>query len=105
MSTWSMVDLLEAASAYRNRAPGPWSAPRRLCRSLAMGEVLEEIELRHDARRLLAADRDDGRRADAQQGEGVVERGRRIDERERRVHHLADGPLHDGRVAEGPIQQ
>ena len=41
----------------------------------------------------------------AEQRERLVERGRRLDQRQRRVHHLADGPLDDDRVAEGPVEQ
>ena len=47
-------------------------------------------------------DRDERRRAAAQQGERLVERRGRVHERQRRLHHLADGPFDDRRVADRP---
>ena len=61
----------------------------------AMRQVLEHVELGHDADRTLAARRDHGRRAIGQQPERLVEARRDVDERERPVHHLADRPLDD----------
>ena len=68
-------------------------------------EVLEQVELRDDAGRAIAADRHQGRDAAAQQGERLVERRRRLHQRQRRIHHLADRPFDDGRVAVGAIEQ
>ena len=70
-----------------------------------MGQVLEQVELGHDADRPPAARGDDGRGVARQQREGLVEGGVDVDERQRPVHHLADRPLDDRRVAERAIEQ
>src|SRR5436190_17739675 len=65
----------------------------------AVGQVLEQVELRHDADRTPGTRRDDGRRATGcQQPERVVEGIAQVHKRERPVHHPADRPV-DGRGA------
>src|SRR5881396_489519 len=71
----------------------------------AMGEVLEEVQLRHDARGPARDDGDNRGRATGKQAEGIVERRPEVDGRERRIHHLADGPLDHGRVAISTVEQ
>jgi len=70
-----------------------------------VGEVLEQIELREDTRRLLTADGDEGRDATGQQRERLVEGRRSVDERQRRVHHLADGPIDDRGIPKRLVEQ
>ena len=70
-----------------------------------VGEVLEQVELGHDAAGPPAPDREERRGAVGQQRERLVERSRRRRRRQRPVHDLADGPLDDRRVAVRPLEQ
>src|SRR5258706_4431831 len=94
----SLGDVI-GAEARRTVGPGARSARG------AMRQVLEQVELGDNASGLLTADRHERGRSAAEQGERLVERRRRVDERQWPLHDLADRTLDDRRIAVGLFEQ
>src|SRR6266550_185731 len=109
IDTSSSRDVRIVSTGGSTSRPTDVAAGRPDARSVgtraAMGEVLEQVQLRHDARGPAGGDGDRRGGATGEQAEGIVERRPEIDGREWRVHHLADGPLDHGRIAIGAIEQ
>jgi hypothetical protein len=70
-----------------------------------VGEVFEDVQLGHDPDGAFALRGDVRRRAARQQCERPIEAGRDIHVWQRPIHHLADRPVDDRRVAERSVEQ
>src|SRR6478609_3904448 len=70
-----------------------------------MREIFEDVGAGDDTDRAIATDRDDRRGIAGQEREGLVEARVEGDQRQWPVHHLANGPLDDGRVAERAVEE